>query len=57
MRFLSEYQKYKDGKNHPYIFGAGKSTWTFTEEPRLEPESSASANSAISAYEVIGKSE
>ena len=31
-------------------FGADKRTWTSTELPRLEPESSASANSAISAY-------
>ena len=29
--------------------GAGKRTWTSTELPRLEPESSASANSAIPA--------
>ena len=30
--------------------GADNRTWTCTELPRLEPESSASANSAISAY-------
>ena len=33
-------------------FGAGKRTWTSTELPRLEPESSASANSAMPAYGV-----
>ena len=31
------------------LFGAGKRTWTFTKLPPLEPESSASANSAIPA--------
>ena len=31
---------------------ADKRTWTSTELPRLEPESNASANSAISAYSV-----
>ena len=40
-----------------FFFGAGKRTWTSTKLPPLEPESSASANSAIPAYEVIGKSE
>ena len=30
--------------------GAGKRTWTSTKLPPLEPESSASANSAIPAY-------
>ena len=33
--------------------GADKRTWTSTELPRLEPESNASANSAISAYSVV----
>ena len=35
------------------LFGADKRTWTSTELPRLEPESNASANSAISAYSVV----
>ena len=43
-------QKKQVGDCLPAFFGAGKRTWTFTEEPRLEPESSASANSAIPAY-------
>ena len=33
--------------------GADNRTWTCTEESRLEPESTASANSAISAYFVF----
>ena len=37
-----------------FFFGAGKRTWTFTKLPPLEPESSASANSAIPAYLVQG---
>ena len=37
--------------------GAGNRTWTCMKLPSLEPESSASANSAIPADEVIGKSE
>ena len=35
------------------LFGADKRTRTSTELPRLEPESNASANSAISAYSVV----
>ena len=34
---------------YPFSIGAGKRTWTFTKLPPLEPESSASANSAIPA--------
>ena len=35
------------------FFGAGSRTWTCMREPSLEPESSASANSAIPAYWVF----
>ena len=42
-----EYPQLKSVMNTRY--GAGKRTWTSTELPRLEPESSASANSAIPA--------
>ena len=35
--------------------GAGKRTWTSTKLPPLEPESSASANSAMPAYGLLHK--
>ena len=46
---LIPHKKAGDTFRYLLLFGAGKRTWTFMKEPSLEPESSASTNSAIPA--------